>query len=178
MSAKSDKEVAALRKWIRTHDPEYLEKRKAYNSDVRVKEKRKINSKRRRLASCALMTLIKKSKNCTIDGKNYTIKRGRIIENDKDNSFVVRADKKGNLYRMEYTNEDELDDEKYDLALEEGERAKLFKAVKRLFDGDPNLESAVCRKSVIEIKEVPVEELYWKNLSDEEKHRLLDKLSK
>lgn len=174
---KDTKELAVLRRWLRTHDPEYLQKRKEYNEKEKVKERRKKNNKRRRLTSCALLHLVKKSKNCSIDGKNYQIRNGRLITEEDDACYVVRVDRKGNVYKIEVETDSDIEDEKFDMDLDET-KSHLVEQIKKLFDGDEELEKAVSRKSVKKVEEIPREELFWKKMDDEEKNKLLLSLNK
>lgn len=175
----SDKELTLLKKWLRTHDPEYVKKRKEYNESEKVKERRRKASKRRRTTSCAILKLLKKNQECTIGGKTYIIKNGRLVEKGDDGQiYVIRSDKKGNIYRLEAGEDSSLEDERYDLLMEEQDKAKLVDSLEKLFNGDAEIESAVCKKSVLEIKEIPPEELYWKKLDPDTKKKMLEKLAK
>lgn len=171
-----DKEIKLLRKWVRNNDPSFKKHRKEYNEQERVRIQRKKIAKRRRHTISALNSVIKKEKLLTEDGKTYQIKKGRLVEVNDKHHYVIRSDKKGNIHRLEYEKEDDLEDDRYDMPFVEADKVKLYKSVKKLLDGDANLEQALSRKAVIQFENIPTEGLYWKQMGDKEKAELLSKL--
>jgi hypothetical protein len=171
----ADKQVNTKTKmWLKHHSKDYLEERKKYAEDPDVKERRNILSRSRRAGSSAAVNTFKKFGPLTDShGNSYEWRQGRVCKNKKE---VVRRGKNGVIYYMPYSDEDDLKDPKYDAPIITDEDKKLYQTVKKLFDGDESIEQIVKQTKIVVAKELSDEDCFWKNLSQEEKEKILRKL--
>jgi hypothetical protein len=100
-----------LKRYIKNHDPEYLEKRHKYAKLPNVKERRKALNKRRRQLCSTMIGLCKLGKIKDEEGKRYMICMGRLIHGGK----VIQCDKRGNVTLKEFKDTLDLDEAMFDM---------------------------------------------------------------
>lgn len=170
----NDKVATKAKNWLKHHDPNYIEERKKYAEDPDVKERRNVQSRSRRAGTSAAVNILKKFGPLK-DGKGneYAWISGRVCKNSSE---VVRRGKNGSIYYMPYSDEEELKDPKYDAPIITDEDKKLYQTVKRLFEGDDDIEQVIKQTKIVVAKELSEEDMFWKNLSSEAKEAILKKL--
>ena len=173
----NDKEVIKdVKKWIKTHDPEYLRKRKEYANREDVKFKRSIQNKRRRSTAASAINLIKNKNLKDKNGNRYAIDNGRLIMQTKDEISVIHMNKTGEMQAIKIEPDDTLEELKFDVCVFSSDKPKVKEKVKLLFDGDQEIESAVREVKKYSKETLPDENCYWKKLDENEKNELLNKL--
>lgn len=174
MSDKDD--IKKLKRWLKANDPEEKAKRQAYAQSTKAKELRRKGSRKRRHASSALLGLLKRGELVSSDGKRYALVGGRVVEKFDGRQFVIRSTKNGTIHRLEFDEDDDLEDEKYDIELKEKREGLKEMAEKLLIEKDAALEKTVSKINKLQVEEIPPERRYWTNLSYEEASALIDKI--
>lgn len=170
----NDKVATKAKNWLKHHDPSYIEERKKYADDPDVKERRNVQSRSRRAGTSAAVNILKKFGPLKdAKGNEYAWNTGRVCKN---NAEVVRRGKNGMIYYMPYSDEEELKDPKYDAPIVTDEDKKLYQTVKRLFEGDDDIEAVIKQTKIVVAKELSDEDMFWKSLSTDEKENILKKL--
>ncbi len=174
MSDKDD--IKKLKRWLKANDPEEKAKRQAYAQSAKAKDLRRKGSRKRRHASSALLGLLKKGELVSSDGKHYALVSGRVVERFEGRQFVIRSTKNGTIHRLEFDNEDDIDDDKYDIELKDKREGLKEMAERLLIDKDESLEKCVSKVNKLQVEEIPPERRYWSNLTHEEAYALIDKI--
>lgn len=170
----TDRINSKTKTWIKHHDPAYIAERKKYAADPEIKERRNKLSRMRRAGSAAAVSCFKKFGPLTdAQGNTYQWIHGRVCKNKKE---VVRRARNGVIHYLPYSEEDDLKNAKYDAPIITEEDKKLYQAVKKLFEGDENIENVVKRTKVVVDKQLTDEDCFWKNLSETQKNKILEKL--
>jgi hypothetical protein len=169
-----------LKTFIRSNNPKIQEERKQYAQDPAIKATRNKNNQRRR-TTCSTALSILKTHTLTDDEDNrYCVKNNRMIKiKPNKTKFVLKCDKKGTIFEFPFKAEEELDDPKLDEPMKPiKHKNDLYENLKKLLDGDTELSALLQTKK--KLVEVPVDEddLYWKNLNEQEKKELLKKVKK
>lgn len=174
----SEKEVIkGVKKWVKTHDPAYLQKRKEYANREDVKLKRSILNKRRRSTAASAINLIKNKTLKDRNGCRYKIDSGRLIMEEGKELFVIHMNKNGETQKIPIDPNDTLEEDKYDVSVFSTDKPHVKEKVLKLFEGDPEIETAVREVKKYSKAVLPDEDCYWKKLDDFEKKELLSKLN-
>lgn len=140
-------EIARLKRYINSKQPENIKKRLEYSKDpVTVKRRKDLNRERRYL--CAL--LIKMLKDGllteTLSGNRLDFIGNRICITDKKLYYVFDQDK--NLQKLPYKDEISLLESDYASPSQTKDKSNFNELLKKFVEGDPEIVSMVCTKKV------------------------------
>jgi hypothetical protein len=177
-STRTSHEV--LKTFIRTNNPKIKTERKEYAQDPTIKATRNRNNQKRRTTCSTALSLLKTQTLTDDEDNRYCVKNNRMIKMKPNKSkCVLKCNKKGEIFEFPFKTEDELDDPRFDEPIKAPKHKNdLYENLKKLLDGDEEL--AALLKTKKKLVEVPVDEddLYWKNLDEDEKKALLKKVKK
>jgi len=172
-SKKTEKKVENKAKiLLKRHDPT----KKVEKTKHTDKEKQHINalSRSRRAASAAINTILREKGQLTDkDGNIYTLTHKRIVKNGKQ---VVRKARDGTLHFIDFQDAEELKDPKFDAPIVSDIEEKVYETLEKIFDGDEELHHKMKKSKVVVPVELSDEDCFWKNLSEEEKKKILKKI--
>lgn len=170
----NDRVNSKTKQWIKHHDPNYIEERKKYASDPKIKARRNELSRMRRASSASAVAILKKFGPLKDKDDNvYELINGRLCKNKKE---VIRRARNGVIHYIPYEEEEELKNPKFDAPIVTEEDKKLYQAVKKLFEGDESIENIVKKTKIVVAKELKDEDCFWKNITDDQREKILKKL--
>jgi len=167
------------RRWLKNHDPEYAKRRREYANIPELQERRKKLARMRRTRVNAIINVVNQIPLKDEDGNKYYFYQGRLIKEDfgQGKKWIVKGDKSGKIYYYPFNHDDDLANPEIDKAvnrLEESPELKEF--LQKLFEGDPEAENQVRKTKQLIPTQLPIEDCYWKNLQEDQKNKLLEKI--
>jgi hypothetical protein len=116
---KKKKPEELLKAFIRSNNPKLKEERKNYAADPNTKQIRNKNNQRRRTTCSSILSILKNSTLEDEEGNRYCVKSNRLVKFSKNNKqkYVIRCNKKGELFEFQFTKDEELEDPKFDQPL-------------------------------------------------------------
>jgi len=112
-----------FKRYIKNHQPEYVDKRRQYAKTPEVKIRRKELNKQRRRLCTELVKLMKVASLKDEAGMTYQIKNSHIVRSDKK---VVKFNDEGSMLLFEYNDDKDLLLNDYDKLIEKSENKKEF----------------------------------------------------
>lgn len=173
-----------LKKFVEKNNPDYIKKRKDYAKAPEVKKRRYSLGLKRRHTNAALLAVLNPKNEIPLkdeEGNKYYVELGRLVKEDGEGKkWLIRADARGKKIKY-YPVENDYDllSEKYDHEIttkNKDDLEKVYEDLKRLFDGDPELEDRLKSKRVIVDTKLDDKDCYWKQLTEDEKQDMLDKI--
>lgn len=168
---------AKVKTWLKRHDPAYLEKVVKNNSDDSLKDKRNKLSRIRRAGQAAMQVIFKKCgplKDNSGHTYEWNSKFKCLCRNDTD---VVRRARDGTIHYIPYEEEEELDDDKYHEPIVSDTDKEIRENVEKLLNGEhEQLETKLKKRKIVVTQDLSDEDLYWKNLTEKQKLKLISKL--
>lgn len=132
-SAYENKPEVRLKRYIKNHDPNYMEKRKKYSQQPEVLARRHTLNKRRRQLCSTLIHLIKSDNIAMRDGTKIDIVRGRLV---RQGNGVIRVDSQGKIKYLAYEDELDLEKAEYDQVVELIEDAEYNDLIEKYKSGN------------------------------------------
>lgn len=166
-----------LKNFVKNHAPNTIAKRHEYAKDDSVQKRRKdLNYVRRKGASTS-MNILRNIKLYDVKGNEYYIIHNRVIREKDGQKEILYCDKRGVVTGYPFKDEIELLSLNLDSIFPKTNNQKeLHEALKKLLDGDKNIEELIKKKKSIVHTEMDDQECYWKNMDAEEKEKLLNLL--
>jgi len=167
-----------LKTWLKRNDPDYVRKMKDLSKNDDVKTKRNYQSRIRRAGHSACYAVFRKFsplKDSLGNEYVWNDKYKRLLKNSKE---VVRRARDSTLHYIPYSDEEDLDDSKFDEPIVTEVDSQLCESVEKLFDGDEELHQKMKSRKFVVIREIDDDDCFWKRLTDQEKKKLLKKLKR
>lgn len=148
-SSKNDPDTVAinkLKKYIASHDPSRIEKRKQYAQNPQVKNRRKELNAERRLMWNVITKLMMDGKCYDESGKQYSIYINRVITDA--NSTFYSLDDNRNIITSTYLDKMDLISKPYKAPSHNKKDEVYEEYLSKFMEGDPQILEQVSKKRV------------------------------